>query len=255
MNFLVSAHTDVGIKKNNNQDSLCIKTANTDFGKVVFTVICDGMGGLSKGELASSTLLKAFSSWFEEKFPAILYNGLREDTIKNQWKKIAFEQNQKIMRYGESQGLKIGTTLTALLIAKGNYYVLNIGDTRAYEISDTLCQITKDQSVVAREVEKGNITLEQAKIDPRRNVLLQCVGASKVIEPDFFTGLAKKNAIYMLCSDGFRHEITEEEIFANFYPPMLINEDIMKNKAITLVELNKQRLEQDNISVTLIRTF
>lgn len=255
MNFLVAAHSDVGIKKSTNQDSLCIKTANTDFGKVVFAVIGDGMGGLSKGELASATIVKAFSDWFIEDFPKLLYGGLQEEFIRSQWETLAFDKNEKLMDYGKGQGVNIGTTVTVMLIAKNRYYIFNIGDTRAYEISNTISQITKDQTVVGREVERGNMTLEQAKIDPRRNVLLQCVGASEVIQPDFFTGEIKENAVYMLCSDGFRHEITEKEIFENFYPEVLTDENIMKTKAIYLVELNKQRLEQDNISVALIRTF
>ncbi|MBU3112351.1 PP2C family protein-serine/threonine phosphatase [Clostridium lacusfryxellense] len=255
INFLVAAHTDVGIKKNTNQDSLCIKTANTNLGKVVLAVICDGMGGLSKGELASATLVKAYSDWFKDSFPQLLYNGLSDDILKSEWENIAFTQNERIMRYGESQRVNLGTTLTVLLMAKNRYYVLNIGDSRAYEISDTIFQITKDQTVVAREIERGNMTPAQAKVDPGRNVLLQCVGASKIIEPDFFAGEVKENAVYMLCSDGFRHEITQKEIFTSFNADILTNEDIMKTKAIYLVELNKQRLEQDNISVALIRTF
>lgn len=254
MNFLVAVNSDVGIKKRNNQDSLCLKIANTDFGKVAFSVICDGMGGLSKGELASATLVKALADWFTGKFPILMYNGITDDIIKSELESIIFEQNKLIMEYGKKQGVNLGTTVTAMLIVNGKYYVINVGDTRAYEITDTLYQITKDQTFIAREIHRGYITIEQAKCDPRRNVLLQCVGASIVIEPDFFIGEVKKNAVYMICSDGFRHEITGPEILNGFNPNTLTDEIIMKTRAIELVELNKQRLEQDNISVSLIKT-
>ena len=73
MDFLIAAHTDVGIRKKTNQDSVLIKVADTDCGKVCFAAVCDGMGGLRKGELASATLIRDFSDWFDSEFPEILY--------------------------------------------------------------------------------------------------------------------------------------------------------------------------------------
>jgi serine/threonine protein phosphatase PrpC len=101
----------------------------------------------------------------------------------------------------------------------------------------------------------GMITPEQAKTDSRRNVLLQCIGASNVVNPDFFYGETLCNAVYMLCTDGFRHEIAPEEIFANFHPDILRDVNTMKINADYLIDLNKQRQERDNISVVLVRTF
>jgi serine/threonine protein phosphatase PrpC len=255
MDFIVAMHTDKGIKKNTNQDSLFVKVANTSQGKVAFSVVCDGMGGLSKGELASATVLTAFSNWFTGSFSHILNSDFSDEDIKTQWHNLVIRESNRIMEYGQRNGVSLGTTATVLLIAKGRYYIMNIGDSRAYEIGDRVSQITKDQTFVAREIERGNMTPEQAKSDPRRNVLLQCVGASKVIEPDFFVGEAKKNVVYMLCSDGFRHEITESEILRYLNKDVLLDETSMKDNACYLVELNKQRMELDNISVTLIRTF
>ena len=71
MDFLIAAHTDVGIRKKTNQDSVLIKVADTDCGKVCFAAVCDGMGGLRKGELASATLIRDFSDWFDSEFPEI----------------------------------------------------------------------------------------------------------------------------------------------------------------------------------------
>ena len=88
--------------------------------------------------------------------------------------------------------------------------IVHVGDSRVYQIDSALNQLTTDQTFVAREVSKGNMTIEQAKVDKRRNLLLQCVGASKVVEPQVLLGTTKKGA-YMLCSDGFRHEIRRTE--------------------------------------------
>ena len=91
--------------------------------------------------------------------------------------------------------------------------------------------------------------------DSRRNVLLQCVGASDDVYPDMFFGDTKTNAVYMLCSDGFRHEISSEEIFEKLKPELLLDENMMNTNARNLIELNKIRKERDNISVALVRTF
>ena len=75
MDFLIAAHTDVGIRKKTNQDSVLIKVADTDCGKVCFAAVCDGMGGLRKGVLASATLMCFFSDWFVSEFAEILFEG------------------------------------------------------------------------------------------------------------------------------------------------------------------------------------
>ena len=109
--------------------------------------------------------------------------------------------------------------------------------------------------MVAREVELGNLTPEEAERDSRRSVLLQCIGASDEVYPDMFFGDTKLNAVYMLCSDGFRHEITEDEIHQYLNPNVMVDADGMKQNMDALIDLNKQRQERDNISVVSIRTF
>ena len=113
-------------------------------------------------------------------------------------------------------------------------------------------QLTNDQTFIAREIKKGTMTLEQAKIDKRRNMLLQCVGASDTLEPEIIVGKQEKG-VYMLCSDGFRHEITEKEIVESLSPINLINKESMHANAKYLIELVKQRNEKDNISVVVIK--
>lgn len=255
MNFIVSANTDIGITKNTNQDSLSVKVINTSLGKMSFAILCDGMGGLAKGEVASASVIRAFDAWVANELPLLCGKTLNENEIRMQWEKILLSQNVMIKTYGARQGVKLGTTAVILLLTEDNYYVMNVGDSRAYEITDTLKQLTLDQTFVAREVALGNMTPEQAEIDERRSVLLQCIGASEEVYPDFFVGQTKINATYMLCSDGFRHEITPDEIFERLQPGVLMNDSVMNQNTIELIELNKQRYERDNISVVLVRTF
>lgn len=254
MDFMIAFHSDVGIKKNTNQDSLLVKVAQTNLGKVCLCVVCDGMGGLAKGELASATVIRTFENWFESEFPAMLERGFDPEELRLQWDNIVLEQNQKISAYASSQGTRMGTTITSLLIINGQYYIMNVGDSRAYLLTDQLYLLTKDQTVVQYQLDMGMITWEEALVHPQRNVLLQCVGASEVVTPDFYNGPVNPDSMFVLCSDGFRHVITPEEIYARLNPKFLINEQMMKENAVWLTELDKQRQEVDNISVVLIRT-
>lgn len=254
MNFMVAAHSDVGIRKSTNQDSVLIKVADTDYGKVCLAVICDGMGGLAKGEVASATMIRIFSKWFQEDFPEMLYRGVNPDELRSQWEVLILDANYKLSQYGDENNARLGTTAVALLIVDDKYYIINVGDSRAYMLDDSLHQLTKDQTYVQREMDMGRMTYEESLRDPQRNVLLQCVGASSYIEPDFYLGKVPDNAVFALCSDGFRHVITEEEIYQNMSPYVLNTEGQMIEAAVRLVELDKYRREDDNISVALIRT-
>lgn len=255
MNFIISANTDIGISKNTNQDSLTTMVMNTPQGRMAFSVLCDGMGGLEKGEVASASVINAFRQWAVTELPQLCNAPLEDTLIRSQWERIIEEQNRTIKAYGARSGVRLGTTVVAMLLTQTRYYILNVGDSRAYELTDGVYQITADQTFVAREIAAGRMTPEQAETDPRRSVLLQCVGASEVVYPDLFFGDVQQDAVYMLCSDGFRHEITDEEVYAKLQPGVLFDDYTMQKHTLDLIELNKQRMERDNISVALVRTF
>lgn len=256
MNFIISANTDIGTTKQTNQDSLSVKVINTSQGRMAFAILCDGMGGLEKGEVASASVIRAFDCWVSTELPRLCESPQIQDSeIRMQWERIVEELNHTIMTYGARQGVKLGTTVVAMLLTQNRYYILNVGDSRAYELTAGIRQITQDQTFVAREVALGNMTEEQAKTDERRNVLLQCVGASDVVYPEMYFGDVQENAVYMLCSDGFRHEVSAEEIYEKLQPNVLFDEYTMSQNSLALIELTKKRQERDNISVALVRTF
>ncbi len=254
MDFIFASHTDIGLKKNTNQDSYTCKLAKIGSQKVLFSVLCDGMGGLEKGEVASSHLIKAFCEWFNTDFSSLVETGRFED-IEYQWNSIIQNQNIVISEYSQKDGVQMGTTVVALLIYGNKYWFINVGDSRLYHIKKELNILTEDQTLVALEVKKGNLTPEQAEKDPRRSILLQCVGASRYIEPQYATGTIDKNEVMMLCSDGFRHKVSNEEIFNTFNPLVINSKEEIKAAEINMVELNKQRKETDNITVIVIKTI
>jgi len=254
MRYIVSADTDVGIKKDTNQDSVCIKVADTLEGQIVMALICDGMGGLSKGELASATVTRAFCDWFDNELPAQV-SSLAWQHLSDQWDRLIKELNYKILEYGKQNNVHLGTTLTGILMIHNKYMIVHVGDSRVYKIKDILIQLTEDQTVVGREVRRGNLTWEQAEQDPRRNVLLQCVGESRSVIPDISFGDIEKDAMYMLCSDGFRHVITRDEIVQKLNPLSANSKNIMHMNSKHLIDVIKNRNEKDNISVALIRAM
>lgn len=260
MGFVSVVHSDVGIKKNTNQDSVLIKEAVTDYGGVFLAVVCDGMGGLAKGEVASAALVRAFSDWFENRFPLFLYknrteNGINRLELENDLNRLVLEVNTKIAEHGKQFHVAMGTTAALILFAEERYYIMNIGDSRVYRLEKgKMLQLTKDQTFVQKEIDQGRLTPDEARNHPQRNVLLQCVGASEVIIPEFEYGEYKENELYMVCSDGFRHTITEEEFCKIIDAEKMNTEKDMQDAAVYCTELNKSRQEKDNISVILIKT-
>ena len=253
MRFIVTADTDVGISKSTNQDSVLVKHASYDGGEVLMAIVCDGMGGLAKGELASATVIRAFSAWFDKELPYELEN-LDMQVIGSKWEQMLLALNYQIMEYGQGLGknVSIGTTFSGILFVNDAYVIVHVGDSRIYYIGSSMEQMTEDQTFVAREVARGNMTPEQAKVDKRRNLLLQCIGASKNVRPQILFGTAKQGA-YMICSDGFRHEVTERELYESLNPINLFNKVAMHSNVRFLIDLVKSRRERDNISVVLIK--
>lgn len=125
-------------------------------------------------------------------------------------------------------------------------------------------QLTTDHTFVEREVSLGHMTPLQAQNDIRRNVLLQCVGTSPDVNPDFLMGEVEAGASYILCSDGFRHELQPQEMYDYCYAALngivwrvadrAENTNLMNKQLRQLININIERGEKDNISAILIKT-
>lgn len=240
--------TNVG-GKNTNQDSLLVVQADTSMGHVLFAVVCDGMGGLQKGELASAIVIRAFDRWFQTGFPAMVGRGFTPEELFSEWNRLIQESNSNLILCGEKYGVQIGTTIAGIMIFRNQYYIMNVGDSRVYEITDSgIHCLTKDHSLVMREVEMGRLSPEEMEHDSRRNILLQCIGASGMVNPDFLLGDASPQKVYMICCDGFRHEISAKEFYEFLRPGQQSDQDTLHRHLQQLIELNIQRGEKDNIT-------
>lgn len=255
MEFLAGVCSDIGISKKVNQDAAMIRKAETKKGTVMFAVVCDGMGGLEKGELASSTVIKGMSEWFESIFPDLLYHNFTADAIKNSWKDVLSNLNHKICSYGKERNIYLGTTITALLLIEDAYYICNVGDSRTYCMDSKLRLITRDQSFVQQEIDMGRMSQEEAENSSQRNVLLQCVGVGETVAPDFYIGEYNRGTDFLLCSDGFHHVITEEEIWNEFRSGELNDTADIEQRIQNLIEVVKERQEVDNITALFVHAM
>lgn len=254
MKFIISASTNVGISKSINEDSVFIRRLMTPSGEAVFAAVCDGVGGLNCGEIASGSVIIALNRWVSEEFPLIYERGITERNVFQSWFDLVHHMNLRIREYGRRNGIRLGTTLAAFMIVQDTCYIMNVGDSRVYELSDQARILTHDQTLVAKEVEQGILTPEEASCDSRNNIILQCIGESEQVFPEFRTVPLNNNAVYMACSDGFRHAVLKEELL-EYLGPHNQTEAMLKEGQEYLISLNIGRDEKDNISVVSARPY
>lgn len=234
--------TDAGRIRSHNEDSVTIlKNASDEY----LLLVADGMGGHRKGEVASSLVVSHLGKRFNET-PSI---GTKLDAV-NWLNDNINEVNKEILEFGEknedSKGL--GTTIVVALLTK-NYLIFgNIGDSSGFVIKhNKLYKVTKDHTLVNLLVDAGNLTMDEAKTHPKKNVLMKALGASEKAELDIFDVDMESEAI-MLCSDGLTNMLTEEQI-----EKVLIDEELdAEEKVEKLIRKSNARGGNDNISVAYL---
>lgn len=241
----VQGLTDVGQKRRINEDSHAwwIPDRPEDLeARGILLVVADGMGGAQAGEHASRLAVDTVLEVYLADGAAPLLEQL----------KISVETaNHRI--HTESSGNPdlsgMGTTCTALAIRNGSVFVAHVGDSRAYLVRQgKVSQLTHDHSLVAQLVATKQITAEEAKVDPRRNVVTRSVGVSATVQVDAeeFTGLLAGDSL-VLCSDGLHGQVTDEEI------ALLVHGKDPAEACRRLVSLANDRGGPDNITVLLAR--
>jgi len=253
MEYFYDFATNVGTKKEVNQDSIYVSEAQLLNGKAIIAVICDGMGGLSFGEIASGSVVATFSKWFEKDFPKLV-NENRITTIHDEWNNTIRRANHALVQYGNEHHTQLGTTLSAILIMPDmTYYTAHVGDSRIYKHSQNeVAQITEDQTFIAREISLGRMTYEEAQQDSRRNLLLECIGVTDSVNPIMGKGAVTVGDEFLLCSDGFRHMISAEEI-KECMDKCAKDKKHIASTLNRFIGLNMKRGETDNITAIFIK--
>ena len=235
--------TDIGRVRRSNQDSYAVGELP---GGVAWAVICDGMGGASGGNIASSTAVKTVS----EKIASSWRPGMSGNSIANMLKSVVAAANINVFDMAQSvEALAgMGTTIVVVLIADSVAHLVHAGDSRAYCFGQNgLRQITRDHSIVQNLVETGQLTEQEAREHPRRNVITRALGVNEMLDVDYNeVDLAPGDAI-LLCTDGLSSYLDAEQIQA------VLREAPFVEYPDRLVELANEAGGGDNITVVAIR--
>ena len=223
--------THVGKVRHNNEDSLIVIEPET-------FVVADGMGGAQAGEVASQMLVETVRN-FLMKTPLPWDEKILSQAI--------FLANEKILNLArQNENYRgMGTTATILSIDGKRAYFAHVGDSRIYQLrNNSLAQITEDHSYVETLVRHGEITPEQARVHPMKNVLTQAVGAVEQIYIDQANFPVEHGDIFLLCTDGL----------TNMVDDMTISKILQTapNPAATLIDAALNAGGRDNISVIVI---
>jgi protein phosphatase len=238
--------TDVGNGRASNQDAYLLRERKYKGKHYLMAAVCDGMGGLHRGEIASSYIIEVLKQWFDEKLSDFVEEG-NLDVIQRALVGLIRKINQNLLLMSKGSDDTMGSTLTLLFIVGKRFLVLNVGDSRAYWFHQNHKFVTTDHTLVQLEVKAGHLTKEQARKDPRRHILVQCVGVTKDISVDCYRGRIQEDMEFLLCTDGFCGMLYEEEIYQ-----VRPSKAQMRTWVERCFQKVKQRGELDNLSCILV---
>ena len=233
--------TDVGLRRHENQDTFAVET----IGKSVAAVVCDGMGGAEGGQIASTLAVETFL----KELRALL----REDMSVEQLRELASfcvaQANTAVYeRALEDDCRGMGTTLVSAVAGEKGTVVCNVGDSRAYLIrGGEITRITHDHSVVQTLVESGNITAEEARTHPNRNLITRALGTEEMTQCDAFEVTFQRGDKLLLCTDGLVVTATDEDICRAVCSGKSSEQDLDE-----LIALAKAQGAPDNVTVVLV---
>ena len=239
--MLTHYQTDPGKVRSHNEDSVTIvRNLSGDY----LLMVADGMGGHKAGEVASSMAVTTIGS----RFQSMSTLGNKVDAIT--WlKEIIEEVNTSIIRYANEHvdSMGLGSTLVCAVLSKDYLIFANVGDSSGFVIkSGKLYKVTKDHTLVNLLVQSGDITEEEAKYHPKKNVLMKALGASLKVDVDIFDCDMEVTEI-LLSSDGLTNMLEKDQI-----EKVLLEDTEIEEKVIKLIQKANNRGGTDNISVAYL---
>lgn len=238
MKARVHGLTDVGRRRENNQDQLLVDEQRDVY------AIADGMGGHAAGEVASSIAIQALAETIK--------NNSEEEA--NQFLVDAFQEGNRricesVLARGEWRGM--GTTIVALVRREDRVIIGHVGDSRSYVLRDgALIQLTDDHSWVAEQVRMGLLTNEEAHKHPMRNIVTRAMGNRLELEVDVSEQPIRPGDVFLLCSDGLNSMLGDEQISEI----LSRHQDDPVEACRALIDAANERGGDDNITVIVLAT-
>ncbi len=204
----VSAKSDVGVVRQNNQD-YCLAGEFTD--GVTWAVVCDGMGGANGGNIASETAARTIS----EKLNFGYHEAMNDNSIKHLIVSAIEAANATVFSRSRSDAALVGmgTTVVLAIIKNDSLYIAHVGDSRIYVVTkDSINQLTVDHSVVQLMIDRGEITAEEAKDHPQKNVITRALGVDDEVRIDYSQEVFNEGDVVLLCTDGLTNFVNNSTI-------------------------------------------
>ncbi len=232
--------TDRGAVRQQNQDAYAARVLED--GRAI-ALVCDGMGGARAGNVASTMAVKLFMEEF-------LRPG-QKDSVEEQMGHAASVANQAVFQRSatDPECAGMGTTMVAVLAGAEEAVILNEGDSRCYHINDEgIVLVTRDHSLVEDLVERGELTREQARTHPHRNLITRALGAEPVLMADCFRQPLSPGDCLLLCSDGLSNVVNEQEMLYE-----VVHGGAPEQCCQRLLNIALSRGAPDNVTVVLMR--
>jgi len=243
----ISGHTDKGRIRRVNQD--VFGTLNLYAVQVV--AVCDGMGGAKSGEVASRLALDCFFTELEFNYSALVdgeqFSESAVKTFSDAVKNAGREVHRRAASDPEYDGM--GTTLVAAAVCGDYALIANVGDSRCYHVADgSILRITRDHSIVEDMVLRGEITMDEARRHPSRNLITRALGTNGNERADIFDIALREGDLIILCSDGLSNLLEGDEILAETQ-----RETEPRRMCERLVDAALERGAPDNVTVVIVK--
>ena len=240
----IAAKSDAGQVRLLNED--CFGAGELP-GGFVWAVICDGMGGAVGGDIASRSAVQRITETLKSSFQ----ENMSSRSIKNLLMTALDNANTRVFDLSQANETLagMGTTVVAAVVNGSRACIAHAGDSRAYLLSEgEPMQLTKDHSVVQVMVDTGQITEDEARFHPRKNLITRVLGVDETLEADYCEEELPPGSVLLLCTDGLTNCVEPEEIAA------LQMQTEFSSLPDELVQLANERGGPDNITVVAIET-
>ena len=235
--------SDVGLSREQNED-ICLYELKDEGAQAIF-VVCDGMGGAKSGNVASDIAANVFVEQLRQQMRPKMSARYMESILRSAVEFANYDTYRKANSADEFQGM--GTTLVGGFANGERVMLANVGDSRAYLYSpDEIRRITRDHSLVEELVQRGEITEEQAREHPRRNLITRALGTSRKVTADFYPLTLEPGQKLLLCSDGLTTMVRDEELFE------ILKEEDSRLCCERLISAANANGGHDNITVLIL---
>ncbi len=231
--------TDIGCVREINQDSFKL----LELGGAALAIVCDGMGGAKAGNIASEMAVNRIACYVEKSYFPYMDEFAVEKMLRSAVESANIEVFKKAEENIDYSGM--GTTAVAALIREGTAYIIHVGDSRAYLIDGGISQITEDHSVIQSLLSSGQITAEEARNHPKKNIITRAVGTRETVESDF-ASVNIKGAQLLLCTDGLSGMLSEAEMLE------IIRNNEPEEAVQALIDAANEKNSHDNVTAVLM---